>query len=70
MTMTPVSYTHLTEIAINDALFDGETYYVIRIPQDFGKQMLDPERNDAELNAQGSIYVHLSICLLYTSRCV
>ena len=34
-----------TEIAINDALFDGETYYVIRIPQDFWKQMLHPERN-------------------------
>lgn len=50
-----------TEIAINDALFDGETYYVIRIPQDFGKQMLDSERHDAELNARGSIYVHLSI---------
>ncbi|NLZ66689.1 MAG: ABC transporter permease [Clostridiaceae bacterium] len=50
-----------TEIAINDALFDGDTHYVIRIPQGFGKQMLDPERHYAELNARGSVYVHLSI---------
>lgn len=50
-----------TEIAVNDALFDGDVYYVIRIPQGFGAQMLDPERNNAELNARGSIYVHLSI---------
>ena len=49
-----------TEIAINDALFDGDTHYVIRIPG-FGKQMLDPERHYAELNARGSVYVHLSI---------
>ncbi len=50
-----------TEIAVNDALFDGDVYYVIRIPQGFGAQMLDPERNNAELNARGSVYVHLSI---------
>ncbi len=50
-----------TEIAVNDALFDGDVYYVIRIPQGFGEQMLDPERNNAELNARGSVYVHLSI---------
>lgn len=50
-----------TEISVNDALFDGETYYVIWIPQGFGKQMLDPERHDAELNARGSVYAHLSI---------
>lgn len=50
-----------TEIAINDALFEGDAYYVIRIPQGFGEQMLDPECHNAELNARGSVYVHLSI---------
>ena len=50
-----------TEIAINDALFEENTYYVIWIPQGFGEQMSDPERDHAELKARASIYAHLSI---------